>query len=246
MDTRLVNQLLELNRTFYVRFAGAFSETRPSTQLSLTRILTYISNGVKVLDVGCGNGRVAQRLAQEQRRVSYLGLDLPEMVEIAAARCAGLAAQFRPVDITQPGWNQNLGAPFDIVLLLAVLHHIPGFDLRREVLRSVCAVLRPGGRLVMTNWQFARAERLRKKMVSWQTIGIDEHDLEPGDALLDWKRGGVGYRYCHLVTETEVEQLAAQSGFKVLEQFCADADLNLYSILIPSGEFLTFRHIVAI
>lgn len=37
---------------------------------------------------------------------------------------------------------------------------------------------------------------------------------EPGDYLLDWKRGGQGLRYCHLVDEAEVERLAAGSGFR--------------------------------
>jgi len=48
---------------------------------------------------------------------------------------------------------------------------------------------------------------------------------------MTWKRGGVGYRYCHLITKAEVRRMAEQSGFDVLEQFYADADLNLYSVL---------------
>ena len=46
-----------------------------------------------------------------------------------------------------------------------------------------------------------------------------------------WQRGGVGYRYCHLLTISEVLRIAEQSGFKVIKQFYADAGLNLYSVL---------------
>ncbi len=84
---------------------------------------------------------------------------------------------------------------------------------------------------MLSNWQFERNERLRKKVVPWTEVGIDESLLEPGDKLLDWKRGGTGYRYVHLITEREMEELAEASGFKVEQQFLADNDLNLYSVL---------------
>jgi tRNA (uracil-5-)-methyltransferase TRM9 len=240
VETQLVNQLIALNRAFYARFAVAFSETRSSAQPALNTIVTYISDGVKVLDVGCGNGRLARRLDQAGLSVAYLGVDFsPELIELAAARSAHLRcvmATFRVADITRPNWHKDLpSAPFDAALMLAVLHHVPSFDLRRDVLRGVHTLLRPGGALIMTNWQFTNSEQLRKKIVAWQTVGLDERDLEPGDALLDWKRGGTGYRYCHLLTESEVQRLAAQSGFEVIEQFSADADLNLYSVLRQTG-----------
>ncbi len=115
--------------------------------------------------------------------------------------------------------------------MMAVLHHIPSFALRRAVLRDLHGLLRAEGICAMSNWQFMRNERLRRKIVPWSTLDIDERELEAGDALLDWKRGGTGYRYCHFFTEAEVSDLAAQSGFAVRAQFYADGELNLYSVL---------------
>ncbi len=236
MDTLIANQLLAINRKFYSDFARAFSETRSSAQTRLDRIVAYIADDVKVLDVGCGNGRLAERIEKEGRRVSYVGVDAsPELIALAAARQAKLhrvVAEFLLGDITAPEWDRALSpASFDLAIALAVLHHIPGFDLRCQVLRNIRARLKPGGAFVMTNWHFERNERLRKKIVPWLSVGIDERDLEPGDALLTWERGGVGYRYCHLVTQSEVLRMAEQSGFQVVQQFYADADLNLYSVL---------------
>jgi SAM-dependent methyltransferase len=236
MDEQLVKRLIAINQKFYSEFAHAFSETRSSAQTRLDRIVAYIGNDVKVLDVGCGNGRLAERLEKEGRRVRYVGVDASsELIAIASARAARLhkvAAEFRVADITQQGWSASLAGvmPFDIAIMLAVLHHVPSFDLRGAVLRDIHALLRPGGELIMTNWHFERNERLRKKVVPWQTVGIDPRDLESGDALLTWERGGVGYRYCHLITKVEVRRMAEQSGFEVVEQFYADADLNLYSV----------------
>ncbi len=236
MKAELVKQLVTLNENFYSQFAHSFSETRSSGSGRLDRVLTYLPSGARVLDVGCGNGRLVERLEREGRAVTYVGVDaVPELIAIAETRRAHLhlsTAELRVADITAPGWTRDLPhAPFDVVVALAVLHHIPSHEQRVQLLRDIHAVVKPGGTFVMTNWHFARNERMRHKMVDWATVGIDERELEPGDALLHWKRGGTGYRYCHLLTQAEVKDLAAASGLTVVEQFYADADLNLYSVL---------------
>ena len=120
------------------------------------------------------------------------------------------------------------------MLALAVLQHIPSFDLRLDVVCQAAALLRPGGVLAMSNWQFTGVERLRQKIVPWSRVSIDESELEEGDYLLDWRSGSVGYRYCHLVDEEEVAALAAAAGLELLETFRADGwegHLNLYGVL---------------
>ncbi len=236
MNNQIVRQLLAINHKFYSEFARAFSETRSSAQTRLDRIVAYIGNDVKVLDVGCGNGRLAERLENEGRRVDYVGIDAsPELVALAAARKSKLhrvAAEFFVADITAADWSAALPPDsFDIAVALAVLHHIPSFDLRVQVLRELGARLKPGGTFVMTNWHFERNERLRKKIVPWENVGIDASEVESGDALLTWQRGGIGYRYLHLITQSEVVRIANESGLHVVKQFYADADLNLYSVL---------------
>jgi len=236
MNPQIVERLVAINREFYRTFASAFSETRSSAQTRLDRIVAYIGDAGKVLDVGCGNGRLAERLAREGKHLAYVGVDAsPELIAIAQARALHLrnvAAQFFIADITQPGWTLAFAnQSFDIAVALAVLHHIPSFDLRVAVLRDIHALLKPAGMLVLSNWAFDRNERQRKRMVAWQTAGFDERDLEEGDALLVWKRGGAGYRYCHLITKPEMIRMAEASGFQVAKQFYADAELNLYSIL---------------
>jgi tRNA (uracil-5-)-methyltransferase TRM9 len=236
MDEQLVRQLIAINQKFYSEFASAFSETRSSVQTRLDRIVAYIGDAGKVLDIGCGNGRLAERLEREGKRVSYVGVDAsPQLIAIASARKTQLriiAADFFVGDITQSSWSLPFAdASFGIAIALAVLHHIPSFDLRVAVLRDIHALLKPGARLILTNWAFDRNERQRKRIVAWSDAGFDERALEPGDALLAWKRGGVGYRYCHLITKEEMIRMAEVSGFEVVKQYYADAELNLYSVL---------------
>ena len=245
MKPELIERLNQISRDFYSTFAESFSKTRPESARELERILPYIADGARVLDVGCGNGRVAAFLARHRRKVTYIGIDSSEAL---IARCkkqeASRRAQdaFLVVDITRPDWPNSflpLGEGpgmrgFDRILMLAVLHHIPGSDARERILRQVRQLLAPQGRVVISTWQFLDNERMRKKIVPWSSVEIDEQELEPGDALLHWKRGGLGLRYCHWIGEDELRSLAAKANLKITGTFRAggrEGDLSLYAIL---------------
>jgi len=247
MDEETTERLLVLNREFYAAFARPFAASRPTSDPALISILPYIPQRARVLDVGCGNGRLATLLDRERPGTIYLGVDVvPELIELARARAGHLAtitAKFRVADIARPGWGGALlGAPpstslricFDCAVALAVLHHVPGFDLRVGVLREIASLLKPGGCLIISTWQFLGSARMRRKIVDWAEAGIPEESLEPGDYLLDWKREGRGLRYCHLVDGAEVERLAAGSGFRVRQTFRAggrEGNLSLFAVL---------------
>ena len=238
MHEEIAERLLALNRAFYATFARPFAASRPTSDPALVCILLHIPQRASVLDVGCGNGRLALLLDRERPGATYLGVDaVPELVELARAQADQLttiAVEFRVADVARPDWDRALpGAPFDCVVALAVLHHIPGFDLRVGVLREIAGLLKPGGRLVISTWQFLGSARMRRKIVDWAEVGIAEESLEPGDYLLDWKREGHGLRYCHLVDEAEVERLAAGSSLCLRETFRAggrEGDLSLFAV----------------
>lgn len=265
VDAELVKRLLELNRKFYSRFSAEFSASRASERLNIEPFQKYLANEIHLLDAGCGNGRLAETLERAGYALDYVGVDAsPELIALAEKQRGALKrirANFRVLDLTAPRWSESLrdAAPFDVIIALAVLHHIPSFELRGQVLREIHALLKPNGIFIMSNWQFLNNERLRKKIVPWEKLEIgnwklevgdgrpetdsrqlitdnwslitDDWGLETGDYLLDWKRGGVGYRYVHLLDQAEVQRLAHASGFQVVEQFLADADLNLFGIL---------------
>jgi tRNA (uracil-5-)-methyltransferase TRM9 len=239
MDEETIQKLLALNREFYAAFAQPFAASRSLSDPALTSILPHIPQRARVLDVGCGNGRLALLLDRERPGVTYLGIDAtPALIEAARAQAdklVGVAAEFRIADIARPGWSEALsGMSFDRIVALAVLHHVPSFDLRLQVVRESARLLEFGGRLILSTWQFLDSARLRRKVVDWAEVDVAEESLEPGDYLLDWRRGGRGLRYCHLVDEAEVERLAAGSGFRVRETFHAggrEGDLSLFAVL---------------
>ncbi|MBI3914899.1 MAG: class I SAM-dependent methyltransferase [Chloroflexi bacterium] len=236
MDATVAQRLLQVNRNFYTRFARSFSETRSEHQSNVQTIIALIGAADKILDIGCGNARLARGLERAGARVEYVGVDASaELLELAREQCAKfetVRADFRLSDLSDPAWARELGAArFDAIAALAVLHHLPGVELRARVLRDLAERLAPHGQIILTNWQFREDARMRKKIAAWDLVGVDEQGVDPGDALLVWKRGGVGYRYCHQFDPAEIAALAQRAGLRATRQWIGERGLNLYSVL---------------
>ena len=148
--------------------------------------------------------------------------------------------QFRLADFSNPAWSSPYSpASFDVILAFATLHHLPGSELRRQVLAQVRRLLAPGGLFIHSEWQFQNSARLVARRQSWQRIGLAESELEEGDALLDWRYAlpgqpeAVGLRYVHCFSLAELAGLAESCGFRVLETFESDGRggrLGLYQL----------------
>jgi SAM-dependent methyltransferase len=75
MDSALQQRLLDLNRRFYDDHAEAFADTRPRLAPGILRVLRETPSGARVLELGCGDGKVGRWLARENKLGQYLGLD---------------------------------------------------------------------------------------------------------------------------------------------------------------------------
>ena len=245
MKEAVVKQLRELNRAFYDEFAGSFADSRAATEPGVERILAHVEAGDRFLDLGCGNGRVALQLP---RGCHYVGVDFSaEILALAKAHVMASQAEastlqashFIAADLVADPWLElvtEISPRYDWILLRAVLHHVPGFEQRREIVAQAASLLVPEGQLALANWQFTAIPRLRKRFLPWETIGLHKEDVKPGDYLLDWKRDGYGLRYVHLIDEAETRRLAEAAGLHIEEMFRADGhsnDLTLYAIMAP-------------
>ncbi|MCB0909888.1 MAG: class I SAM-dependent methyltransferase [Nocardioidaceae bacterium] len=93
----------------------------------------------RALDVGCGRGRLLERLAPYFEAVEGCDVDL-EMRAASAARVAGQPS------VTVHGERlADLTGPYDLITMVAVLHHLDA----RSALTDVRRLLAPGGRLLV-------------------------------------------------------------------------------------------------
>ena len=94
--------------------------------------------GEMILDLGCGTGHLANELAQAGAQV--IGIDgSPRMIEVAQASYPQLT--FQVADARHFSFPYQ----FDAIFSNATLHWIPDAE---DVVRSMVAALKPGGRLV--------------------------------------------------------------------------------------------------
>lgn len=100
----------------------------------------------RVLDVGCGTGELLTRLAAKYPEARLAGLDpVPEMLKVAGRK---LSAKVE----LRVGWANGLPWPddsFDIVVSCNMFHYITH---PVEAVREMERVLRPGGKMVITDW----------------------------------------------------------------------------------------------
>jgi len=234
MNPTTLSRLLDLNREFYQTFALQFSATRQRLQPGVMRILEGIDICTNVLDLGCGNGELAHQLARRGHTGLYTGLDFSSTLLEQASAGQSPSYHFLQADLSSTDWEASLqGEQFDAILAFAVLHHLPGAQLRMQVLCKVRSLLQQGGRFIHSEWQFLNSPRLTSRIQPWESLGISESDVDPGDYLLDWRQGGQGLRYVHHFSEAELERLAEAAGFKSIQSFISDGQnsrLGLYQV----------------
>jgi tRNA (uracil-5-)-methyltransferase TRM9 len=234
MNPTTLSHLLELNRQFYQSFALPFSGTRRRLQPGVNHMLNLIDPTDDLLDLGCGNGELARKLAQRGHAGTYTGVDYSSNLLEQAAEQQPAHFRFVQADLSNPDWEKALsGCDYDAVLMFAVLHHIPGQQLRLQILHKIRSLLPHDGHFIHSEWQFLSSPRLAGRVQPWETVGLDEKAVDPGDYLLDWRTGGTGLRYVHHFSEAELAEMASITGFEVVDTFLSDGkthNLGLYQI----------------
>lgn len=194
-------------------------------QPGVIRALELIPPDARVLDLGCGTGDFASALRHAGHTAGYTGIDASaELLAIARVRHPTLADRFRQDDLTSPEWEAHVVGPFDCVTAFAVLHHIPSERLRTEVVRSIGKLLAQRGTVILSVWNFNSSERLRARVIPWPRVGLTPADVDPGDALIDWRHGGFGVRYVHAFAPNELDGLASSAGLTVVDRYDSDGE----------------------
>lgn len=210
MNKEYAQYLLEKIREDYNLIAEEFSSSRYSIWPELNIFGQYIGEGERVLDLGCGNGRLSELF--RDKNIEYIGVDNSEkLIEIAKAKYP--EAKFQVASAL------NLPFPddyFDKIFSIAVLHHIPSDELRQEFIKEAKRVLKPGGILIITVWDlWHRFGSL--KLIAGSTLPkiFGKSELDFKDIFVPWQK--TVNRYIHCFTKKELKKLARKSGFRIKE-----------------------------
>ncbi len=237
MNAGTTERLISLNRRFYTDHGQDFSQTRGRLQPGVTRLLDRLHGDESILDLGCGNGELARTLSRRQHRGPYLGVDFsPPLLNEAQREAFEFPVQFLRADIAEVSMMSG-GLPvtgrWSWITAFAVLHHLPGVNLRLALLRNVHELLDDDGLFLHSSWQFLSSPRLKARIQPWESAALTPEELDEDDYLLDWRVGRRGLRYVHHFNEAELSELARLAGFEVVETFYSDGEnkrLSLYQV----------------
>lgn len=147
----------------------------------IARVLD-VPPGAALLDVPCGHGRIANRLARRGYRVA--GLDRSPLFLARArdeARAWDVEVDYREGDMRALPWPE---ASFDAVICWFTSFGYFDEEDNRRVLAEFHRVLRPGGRLLLEQMH---RERVVRSFAPGQAEAVTIHERD-GDYLIDRSR----------------------------------------------------------
>ncbi len=186
----------------------------PMLDADLKFVFEHIDEASRVIDLGCGTGRVAIPLAEAGHHV--VGVDLSEpMLRVARGKLDSSNAKWINANIVDMGAFRD--ATFDVALcLFSTLGMIAGVEARARVAAEACRLLRPGGRFLLhvhhlghlltssagrKKWFSDRLRRWTRKT----TVG--DFPMPSANGLPGWTM--------HLFTRREIVGLLQAAGFRV-------------------------------
>lgn len=186
------DRIAERYATQPVRDEDAYEQT-------LDRTRSYLGNSNQLLELGCGTGTTALKLAPDVKWIT--GHDLsPNMIRIAQEKAANLDIQnvsFTTADVADDALR---GAVYDVVTAYNLLHLVEDLD---TVLRQVHAAVRKDGLFISkTPCAPDKGAPLKYRLMLLVL------------PLMQWvgKAPFVKFR-----TPTELADLMERNGFKVIE-----------------------------
>lgn len=131
-------QISEAYRSIYLdidAFVGQIARWEPKAQ--------------RILEVGCGEGAVTQRLSAAYPDAEITAIDITPRVgrlyQGSLDRVRFLQCTVEAIAATEVG-------RYDLVVLSDVMHHVPG-EFRQGLLDAIRRALAPGATLVFKDWQ---------------------------------------------------------------------------------------------
>jgi len=225
MRKETINRILNETESGYDQMAEKFSHTRKNFWGDLAFIADYISDGDKILDYGCGNGRLLEIL--KDKRIEYVGVDVSQkLIDLAKAKYPDRGESFSKISSLA-----SLAFPADFfnrIISVAVFHHFPE-KYARDMAQELFRITRPGGTVVITVWNLWQKKR-RKNIFNpsaffGKIFQVGEYrGYGFGDILVPFQnnQGGIFKRYHRVYTRSSLSVIFLSAGFEVEKCFLAN------------------------
>jgi len=203
-------------REVYEDIASHFSKTRAYPWPEVEEFLDEHEQENLALDVGCGNGRHSELLADVSQRV--LAIDVSRGLLLEARERVGDDDRLNLLQSDAASLPLSAES-VDVAVYVATLHHLPDRETRIESLRELGRVLAPEGRALVSAWSLTH----------------DRFDGDPGaetgfDTTLDWTLPGgeTVPRFYHIYAPAEFDADLRAAGLGIEEAFVSSG--NCYAV----------------
>lgn len=230
-----IDKINKLTTHFYSEIKDSFSETRQNKWFGWDLCLPYIQDVFankskpKVLDLGCGNFRFEKFLNENFSQIDY---DVDALDNIKFNTELPVKTRFFKIDILNNTINNIdfiAGKKYDLVVAFGLLHHIPGENNRKKLLKLISSSLVNESAAIVSFWNFSNDKRIfnKAKIVTDKVkdmYGFSK--LENNDYFLNWKDRNDVFRFCHDFANEETKNLYSGLNIFIKKTFCSDGKNN--------------------
>ncbi|MCH8293770.1 class I SAM-dependent methyltransferase [Candidatus Poribacteria bacterium] len=186
------------------------------------RIIRFLPQQSRILDIGCATGRASIALAKEGHIVT--GIDVAEQL-IAKARTAAEEQEIAiAYQVCNPVFLPFSDGVFDAALLLKTYCYVPKRQNRIAWLNEIARVLKPNG------WLLLSQQVIDEALGSYEPIHQENQrrfpsisaTLEEGDGFSLPAEGSETVAFIHYFMEADLRDELESSPFQIIDSFRED------------------------
>lgn len=212
MNKKKAQELLYHIKKTYNEIAEEFSASRQYIGRDFEIFKKYLRNGQRIVDLGCGNGRLISFLEKNLEKFEYLGIDNSGAILKEALK-------------NHPGYQfingDQLKLPLldnsvDIFFNIRAFHHIPSKRLRLLALKEIHRTLKDNGLLILTVWNLWQKKQTKHLIFAMIRYIFSLGSYHYKDTFIPWGKQKQR-RYYHAFTKNELKKLFYEAGFTIVE-----------------------------